>query len=110
MDRTSRPTKDRRNLYYARQRKKNYIRSNDDCVVCNLTCGIIIYSAYRKFHDVFHSIADYSVQTRYDRTSSLLMMATGVVLSLLIGGILLVPFAFIHGLTWFRYWGNSYDG
>ncbi|WP_318616550.1 YybS family protein [Sporosarcina sp. YIM B06819] len=38
---------------------------------------------------------------RYDRTSSLLVTATGVMLSLLIGGILLVPFALIHGLLGF---------
>jgi uncharacterized protein YybS (DUF2232 family) len=35
---------------------------------------------------------------KYDRTSSILVFATGVVLSLLIGGILLVPFAIVHGL------------
>ncbi len=34
-------------------------------------------------------------------TSSLLVLATGVVLSLLIGGILLVPFAFVHGILGF---------
>ena len=37
----------------------------------------------------------------YDRNSSLLVLATGIVLSLLIGGILLVPFAFVHGLLGF---------
>ncbi len=62
MDRTSRPTKDRRNLYYARQRKKNYVWSNDDCAICNLACGIVIYTASWKCHDVLHSITDYFVQ------------------------------------------------
>lgn len=38
---------------------------------------------------------------KYDRTSSLLMLATGVMLSLLIGGIILVPFAFVHGILGF---------
>ncbi|KAA0948830.1 DUF2232 domain-containing protein [Sporosarcina sp. ANT_H38] len=38
---------------------------------------------------------------KHDRTSSLLMLATGVMLSLLIGGILLVPFAFVHGILGF---------
>lgn len=38
---------------------------------------------------------------KYDRTSSFLVIATGVVLSLIIGGILLVPFAFIHGILGF---------
>lgn len=38
---------------------------------------------------------------RYDRTSSLLVTATGIVLSLLIGGIILVPVAFLYGLLGF---------
>ncbi len=38
---------------------------------------------------------------RYDRASSLLVTTTGIMLSLLVGGILLVPFAFIHGLLGF---------
>jgi len=38
---------------------------------------------------------------RYDRASSLLVTATGIMLSLIVGGILLVPFAFIHGLLGF---------
>ncbi|MBO0587546.1 YybS family protein [Sporosarcina sp. E16_8] len=38
---------------------------------------------------------------KYDRTSSFLVYATGVVLSLLIGGILLVPFAIVHGILGF---------
>jgi uncharacterized protein YybS (DUF2232 family) len=38
---------------------------------------------------------------KYDRTSSLLTLATGVVLSLLIGGILLMPLAFVHGILGF---------
>ncbi|WP_342507557.1 YybS family protein [Sporosarcina sp. FSL K6-2383] len=38
---------------------------------------------------------------RYDRASSLLVTTTGIMLSLLVGGIVLVPFAFIHGLLGF---------
>lgn len=38
---------------------------------------------------------------RYDRTASIFVTATGVVLSLLIGGITLIPFAFVHGLLGF---------
>jgi len=38
---------------------------------------------------------------KYNRSSSLLVVATGVILSLMIGGILLVPFALIHGLLGF---------
>lgn len=38
---------------------------------------------------------------KYDRTSSFLVIATGVVLSLIIGGILLVPFAIVHGILGF---------
>jgi uncharacterized protein YybS (DUF2232 family) len=34
---------------------------------------------------------------KYDRASSLLVWVAGIVLSLLIGGILLAPFAFVHG-------------
>ncbi|WP_342513861.1 YybS family protein [Sporosarcina sp. FSL K6-1522] len=37
----------------------------------------------------------------YDRMSSLLVIAMGLMLSLLVGGILLVPFAFIYGLLGF---------
>lgn len=35
---------------------------------------------------------------KYDRASSLLVWVSGIFLSLLIGGILLAPFAFVHGL------------
>ncbi|MEK4405603.1 DUF2232 domain-containing protein [Sporosarcina sp. FSL K6-6792] len=38
---------------------------------------------------------------KYDRNSSLLTLAAGIVLSLLIGGILLVPIAFVHGILGF---------
>ncbi len=38
---------------------------------------------------------------KYDRASSLLMLAAAVTLSILIGGILLVPFALIHGILGF---------
>ncbi|HJF30923.1 MAG TPA: YybS family protein [Sporosarcina psychrophila] len=38
---------------------------------------------------------------KYDRASALLMLAAGIVLSLLIGGILLVPFALVHGILGF---------
>lgn len=38
---------------------------------------------------------------RYDRTSSLLVAATGIMLSLLVGGILLTPLAFVHALLGF---------
>ncbi|NYF25557.1 YybS family protein [Sporosarcina sp. JAI121] len=38
---------------------------------------------------------------KYDRASSLLMAAAGIMLSMLIGGILLLPFAFIHGIIGF---------
>jgi uncharacterized protein YybS (DUF2232 family) len=34
---------------------------------------------------------------KYDRASSLLVWVSGIVLSLLIGGVLLAPFAFVHG-------------
>lgn len=36
---------------------------------------------------------------RYDRASTTLVTAAGVVLSLLIGGVILLPFAFVHGLA-----------
>ena len=35
---------------------------------------------------------------RYDRASSLLVTATGIMLSLLVGGVILAPFAFVLGL------------
>ncbi|KXH80595.1 YybS family protein [Sporosarcina sp. HYO08] len=38
---------------------------------------------------------------RYDRTASLFVTATGIVLSLLVGGITLIPFALVHGLLGF---------
>ncbi len=38
---------------------------------------------------------------KYDRTSAILITMTGVTLSFLIGGILLVPLAFVHGLLGF---------
>ena len=47
---------------------------------------------------------------KYDRTSSLLILAAGIVLSLLIGGILLVPFAFVHGILGFVIGETSHDG
>ena len=38
---------------------------------------------------------------RYDRTASLLILAIGIVISILVGGIPLIPFALVFGLLGF---------
>ena len=80
-------------------RKKNYIWGHDDCVICNLARGFTIRTLFGIVTMYFIPLPIILYGLRMIDHATILVTMVGIVLSLLVGGIALLSFAFVFGLA-----------